>query len=66
MIDPADVEVSIPRLLLSAIKSNDKLNINLLDYVDEELDKYKMLLSFDESSNNFILTLGEKEKYDGE
>ena len=61
MIKAGDIEISIPRLLLAAIKSNKEININLLDYLDENLDEYKMMLAFDDELNQFILTIEEKE-----
>lgn len=56
------IEVSIPRLLLAAIKTSGELKINLLDYTSEELDDKRMMLSYDDESKQFILTLADKEE----
>jgi hypothetical protein len=61
MIEKGDIEISVPRLLMSAIKSNNKLNINLSDYTDENLDNHEIVMDFYEDTNEFVLTLIEKE-----
>lgn len=56
------IEVSIPRLLLAAIKTSGELKINLLDYTSEEIDNKKMMLSYDDETKQFILHLTDKEE----
>ena len=53
------VEINITRLLLSAIKTNNEIKINIQDYLDENLETYKMMLSLDDELNQFILHLEE-------
>ena len=56
------IEVSIPRLLLAAIKTSGELKINLSDYTSEEIDNKKMMLSYDDETKQFILHLTDKEE----
>jgi hypothetical protein len=56
------IDISIPRLLLAAIKTSGELKINLSDYTSEEIDNKKMMLSYDDEVKQFVLTLAEKEE----
>lgn len=56
------IDISIPRLLLAAIKTSGELKINLLDYTSEEIDDKKMMLSYDDDTKQFILHLTNKDE----
>jgi hypothetical protein len=63
MTEQKNIDISIPRLLMAAIKTSNELKVDFHNYTSEELDSQKIMLSYDDESKQFILTL-EKELKD--
>jgi len=57
-----NIDISVPRLLLAAIKTAGELKISVLDYTSNEIDDKKVMLSYDDETKEFILSLADKEE----
>jgi hypothetical protein len=64
MTEQKNIDISIPRLLMAAIKTSNELKVDFHHYTSEELDSQKIMLSYDDESKQFILTLEKEIKDD--
>lgn len=53
------VEISLVRLFMAAIKTNETLRIDVADYMESHIDNKKIAIEVDQENKQFVVALVE-------